>query len=173
MKIARILSGFAVFPAILFSFLFTLTLSNRIRICHNRDQYHPATFAVDSAVYHPAGHDGFDSYWLTGTVDGQAERFIPRFPRKFRPRSADSLLDLHPRGSQIDVLYNPGETRSIIQDETLRVKQWTPDFWREQERLRNKLLYFVLLPAPLTVGTYLFIRRLGAGKLAAANVQTD
>jgi hypothetical protein len=164
-KAARIISGIAIFPAILFSFLFSLTLSNRIRICHNRDQYHPAVFAVDGAVYHPAGHDGFDSYWLTGTVEGKAERFIPRFPQKFRPRSADALLDLHPRGSEIDVLYNPKETESIIQNETLRVVQRTPDFWQEQKRLRNKLLWFVLLPAPLTLAIHLFIRRISVRKI--------
>jgi hypothetical protein len=169
MKVARMITGFVAFAAFFISWLFVFTLSNRLRISRNQDQYLPATFAVNGAAYYPAQGKGFDSYWLTGSVAGATERFIPKFLPKFNPESADELLTIYPRGSQIDVLYNAHETETIIQGETLRVLHYTPNFWREQERLRNKLLCFVLLPTPLALGIYITFRHLHMRQLKMPN----
>jgi hypothetical protein len=171
LKAARVISGCAVFAAIFFSWLFAFTLSNRLRIHHNRDQYRPAIFTVDDAVYIPARGDDSKLYWLTGTVADEAERLVPRLPTEFKLLSAADLLSLYPHGSTIEVLYNPRETETIIQGETLRVLHFTPDFWRREEHYLNKLLCFVLLPLPLALLAYLTFRYFHNRSLTRRNVQ--
>jgi hypothetical protein len=169
LKVARVVSGFLVFAAIFFSFLFTFSLYNCFRIFKNRDCYYPATFEVVDAVFYPPSQDGdgFGSYWLTGAVENRPERFIPNFPAKFFPKNAEDLLAVYGRGTKVPVLYNPQETTTVIQGETLRVLPFASDFWSNEERRRNKLMGFVFLPVPLTLVVYLIIRRNHAGHLKA------
>lgn len=160
MRIAQFISGWLIFVAILISWCMAFPLSNRVRICFNRAEYRPAVFEVVGADYETGDHSGGAAvYWLTGRVEGRAERLTLRLPSNSEPSSAEDLLARYPRQSKIDVLYNPNETETIVQNESLRVLQWTPDFWQRQERDRNLLLAFVAIPVPLTVGIYLTVRR--------------
>ncbi len=93
-----------------------------------------------------------------GNVAGKGERLVPRLPNKSLIGDASALLSIYPRGSKLEVLYNPHETESIIQGETLRVVHRTPGFWSEEERLRKKLAMLVFLPVPLTLGVYAVLR---------------
>jgi hypothetical protein len=68
------------------------------------------------------------------------------------------VLRKYPKGSQIEVLYNPQATEMIVQSESLRAIQAAPGFWQEEARLRNKLAFRVLVPVPLTAAVYLAIR---------------
>ena len=169
MKIARVISGFLVFAAIMFSWLFTFSLYDRFCIFHNRNQYHPATFDVVDAVYLPSQGDDSESYWLRGTVENHPERFIPTFSDRFSPKNAGDLLAVYPPGSHIPVLYNSQETTIIIQGETLRVLHFTSDFWREEERYRHKLMIFVFLPVPLALLVFLTIRGIHLRRLSEDN----
>lgn len=156
-KAIQSLCGFAVLAAIFFSWLWTLSFVNRVNIYRNREAYKPETFTVSGAEYH-RGDEGGDSWWLTGTVRSREERFIPRLRGAPLPRSAGDLIARYPRGTRIEVLYNPDATEMIVQDESLRVLTASPDFWQEEARLRHRLGLRVLVPVPLTLAVYLAVR---------------
>lgn len=160
MKSVRIIAGVAVCFAFVFSWLFAFTLFNRLYIYFNRDQYKVESFEVADAVYLPnRSREGIRSYWLTGTVAGHRERLLPEFPPTFKPTRAEDLLTLFPRGSTIPVLYHPGASETIVQGETLRVFHFTPGFWPREDRLRIKLICWVLLPVPLALALYRYLNK--------------
>jgi len=140
-----------------FSWLWTLSFVNRVNIYRNREAYKPETFIVSGAEHH-RGDEGGDSWWLTGTVMSREERLTPRLRGAAVPRSAEDLIARYPRGTRIEVLYNPDATETIIQDESLRVLEATPDFWQQEARLRHRLGLRVLVPVPLTLAIYLSVR---------------
>jgi hypothetical protein len=156
-KIIQTLCGFAVLAAMFFSWLWTLSFVNRVNIYRNREAYKPETFMVSGAEYH-RGDEGGDSWWLTGTVTSREERFIPRLLGAPLPRSAEDLIARYPKGTRIEVLYNPEATETIVQGESLRVLAATPDFWQEEARLRYRLGLRVLVPVPLALAVYLAVR---------------
>jgi lipopolysaccharide export LptBFGC system permease protein LptF len=156
-KIIQFLCGFAVLAAIFFSWLWTLSFVNRVNIYRNREAYKPATFLVSGAEYY-RGDEGGDSWWLTGTVTSHDERLVPRLRGAPLPRSAGDLTARYPKGTKIEVLYNPDATETLVQGESLRVLSATPDFWQEEARLRYRLALRVLVPVPLTLAVYLAVR---------------
>ena len=156
-KIIQSLCGFAVLAAIFFSWLWTLSFVNRVNIYRNREAYKPETFLVSGAEYH-RGDEGGDSWWLTGTVASHEERFVPRLRGAPLPGSTGELIARYPKGTKIQVLYNPDATETLIQGESLRVLAATPDFWQEEARLRHRLGLRVLVPVPLTLAVYLAVR---------------
>lgn len=156
-KIIQFVCGFAVFAAIFFSWIWTLTFVNRVNLYLNRDSYHPDTFVVTGAEYH-RGEEGGDVWWLNGTVGQHEERLVPRRHGATMPHDENDLLTLYPKGTKVDVLYNPGATETLIQGESLRVLAASPDFWEKEARLRNRLGLLVLLPAPITLAVYLLVR---------------
>lgn len=158
MRRVRIIAGVAVFVAVVFSFLWIFTLFNRLRIYFKRDQYRIENFEVVDTV-HLHLRRGLRSHWLTGTVAGRTERLRPELPPKFKTDEPEDLLSLFPRGSTIPVLYDPDAPEMFIQGETLRVLHFTPNFWRDENRLRIKLLCFVLLPVPLTLAFYRYVSK--------------
>jgi hypothetical protein len=157
-KIARTIAGFCLFAAFIGTGAMSMSCINRLRIYYQREQYKPAVFFVDDAEFHPSQSAEGPTYWLNGTIEGRTERFIPEFPPNFSPTSAKDLLAIYPRAKRIDVLYNPAETETIIQGETLRVLQAKPNFWAEEEQLRNRLLLWVCIPVPATLMIYLVLR---------------
>ena len=159
-SICRILqpcSGFAVFCAVFFSWLFTLSFVNRVVIYWTQDEYKPATFVVTAAVY-SSGNDEADSYWLEGVVLGQQERFVPDLAGVAFDRRSEELRRRYPQGTSIPVLYNPQATRMIVQSESLRLLDGTPGVWEREKKLRRRLGMFVLLPVPTTLAVYLATR---------------
>lgn len=156
-RVIQRLAGFAVVAALFYSWLFTLSFVNRVTLYLNRESYRPETFLVTGAEYH-AGDEGGDSWWLNGMVAGQEERLVPRRRSMTHPHSAAELLVRFPKGTRLDVLYNPKATSMLVQDESLRVVLASPDFWPEEERLRIKLGVRVLLPVPLALAVYVTVR---------------
>lgn len=155
-KIIQSLCGFAVLAAIFFSWLWTLSFVNRVNIYRNREAYKPETFLVSGAEY--SRDEGGDSWWLTGTVTSREERFVPRLRCAPLPRSAKDLIIRYPKGTKIEVLYNPDATETLVQGESLRVLSATPDFWQEEAKLRYRLGLRVLVPVPLMLAVYLAVR---------------
>jgi hypothetical protein len=156
-KVIQFICGAAVILAFGFSWLFTLTFLNRVTIYHDREKYRPGTYVVTGAEYvHET--EGGDTWWLTGTVTAREERFIPRLAGASSPRSAEDLLARYPKGTKIDVLYNPDATDTIMQGETLRVFAATPDFWQNEAKLRHRFGLRVLVPVPVTLAIYLTVR---------------
>lgn len=149
--------GFAVFCAVFFSWLFTLSFVNRITIYRTQHQYKPATFVVKAAVYFRGDESG-DSYWLEGTVFGQQERFVPDLAGVAFVHRPETLTLRYPPGTNIPVLYNPEATRTIVQNESLRVLDASPDVWEREAKLRRRLGMFVLLPVPTTLAIYMALR---------------
>lgn len=99
--------------------------------------------------------EGGDSYWLLGRVGDRQERLIPRE----RAGSAAGLLQQYPKGAVIPVLINPNESDDFfIQGEILRVREYTPDFWDREAKLRHRLALYVLAPVPLTAIVYILVR---------------
>jgi hypothetical protein len=153
----QLLCGLAVVAALFYSWLWTLTFVNRVMIYRNREHYRPATFIVTGATYN-VGEEGGDSWWLSGTVDGREERLMPVFERGKRPRSAGDLLARNPKGSTVEILYNPDATETLMQGETLRAIEMRPDFWEREAVLRHRLGVRVLVPVPVTLAIYLTVR---------------
>jgi hypothetical protein len=172
LRAARFISGVALIVAAFYSSLFSFTYSNRLRIQHNRDQYRPEVFEVRDAVYHPRSGEDSESYWFKGLVAGNEERFIPDFAEGFDVESREDLLSLYPVGTKINVLYNPDETETIIQDETLRVLHDFPGFWEKEDRLRGRLARIVLVPVPVTLCFYLMLRFLHRRALSRHLLET-
>ena len=166
LRAVRFISGVGLIAAVFYSLLFSFTYSNRLRIQHHRDQYRLEVFEVRDAAYHPRSGEDPESYWFKGLVAGNQERFIPDFAEGFDVESREDLLFLYPVGSRISVLYNPDETETIIQDETLRVLHYFPGFWEKEERLRNQLFRVVAIPVPLALCLYLALRSLHQRALA-------
>lgn len=156
-RVLQGLCGVAVFGAFMVSWLWTLTFWNRVTIHRHREEYRPATFTVTKPVYYPDHDEGGDSYWLEGTVNGQAERLVPWFSDLPRPRSLADLSVLFPPGTNLPVLHNPNATTSLIQGESLRVLHATPDLWEREDRLRRRLAPYVLVPVPATLTLYLLV----------------
>lgn len=156
-KIIQSLSGLAVFVAVCYSWLWTLSFANRLNIYRDRAAYKPETFTVSGAEYHRGDESG-TSWWLTGTIATHAERFVPSLYEISSPRSAEDLLLHYPKGTKIEVLYNPNATTTLFQGESLRVLAATPDFWQEEARLRYQLGLRVLVPLPITLIVYLAVR---------------
>ena len=142
-KTIQVVCGLSVVVAFVFSSLSALSFVNRLTIWRDLDQYKPESFIVTGAEYHAdAGvpDEGGDvTYWLDGIVAGTPERLIPNRNGSPQPRNADDLERQYPKGTKINVLYNPTAERTIVQDETLRVKEAIPDFWDREARLRLKL----------------------------------
>lgn len=130
---------------------------NRVNIYRNREAYKPENFIVSGAEYHRDDESG-DSWWLSGTVASREERFTPRLRGAPLPRSAENVVARYPKGTRIEVLYNPDAAETIVQGESLRVLAATPDFWQEEARLRHRLGLRVLVPVPLTLAVYLAVR---------------
>ncbi len=156
-KSIQFLCGVAVFAAFGFSWLWTLPFVNRVTIHQGREKYRPGTYLVTGAEYH-RGDEGDDSWWLTGTIASHEERFIPRVSKGQRPRNQEEVLARFPKGTKIDVFYNPDATEMIVQDETLRVIEATPNFWQEEARRQRSLGQRVLVPVPLALALYLTVR---------------
>jgi hypothetical protein len=159
-KTIQSVCGIAVFGAVAFSWLFSLSFWNRLTLWHDRDQYKPATFVVTGAVFERGGQESLDEfdYWLDGTVAGAPERLIPERERVPAPRNPGELELRYPKGSKISVFYNPAATTTIVQNETLRVIEATPGFWDREAARRRSLGLLVLGPAPLALSVYLSIR---------------
>lgn len=100
--------------AVLFSLISGLTFWNRVVVHQNRKGYEPASFVVTGATFQ-GFEDGTVEYWLIGGIAGREERFLPRFDSGSRPKSADDLLRVYPKGTQIRVMYNPN-----VSDMTIR-----------------------------------------------------
>ncbi len=166
-KAIQTLCGVAIFAALMFSWLWTLTFINRITILRHKDHYKPAIFVVTGAEYHRADEGG-DSWWLKGDVNGREERLVPRL--KLAPHNAEGFFSQIPRGTRIEVIYDPDATGTLVQGESLRVIEASSDFWQREERLRNRLAAVVLLPGPLALGLYLTVRYLNgrAARVAAS-----
>ena len=160
MRLARIISGLGIVAAILFSWLFALPLANRFRVYSNRDDYRREVFEVAGAEYDPS--EGHGDYWLTGMVAGKEELMAPRVEPGVKISSSVDITSYYPSGTKIEVLYNPQETRTIMQGETLRVLHFKPGFWEEEKRLRHKLMWLVLLPVPLALAVFVTVRKLEA-----------
>jgi hypothetical protein len=158
-QIIQTVCGFLVFVAIAFSWCFALSFWNRLTLLRDHDQYKPETFVVTGAVFDPGGFENTSStYWLNGIVAGSLERFIPNPHGLPAPRDADELERRYPKGTKINVLYNSAAERTIVQDETLRVKEATPDFWDREASRRLTLGILVFFPVPLTLCVYLLVR---------------
>lgn len=160
LRMARFASGLGLLGAVFYSLLFSFTYSNRLRIHFHRDQYQHQVFEVRDAVYHPRNGEVSESYWFNGQVAGRQERFIPDFAEGFDVESREDLLFLYPVGTRIDVLYNPNETETIIQNETLRVLHDFPGFWEKEDLLRGRLFRVVVIPVPVALCFYLVFRLL-------------
>jgi 4-amino-4-deoxy-L-arabinose transferase-like glycosyltransferase len=158
MRRVRIVAGVAVFVAVVLSWLWIFTLFPRLYIYFQRDHYRVESFEVTGTVS-PSSRRGFRAHWLAGTVAGKIEKVRPELPPGFKSERTDDLLSLFPLGSTVPVLYHPDAPEIMIQGEALRVLHFTPDFWRKENRLRTKLLCFVLLPVPLTVAFYRYAKK--------------
>ena len=145
--------------ALMFSWLWTLTFVNRVNIYRDREKYRPETYLVTGAEFSHDDETG-NSWWLTGTVAGREERFIPRLHGPPWPKSSGDLLALYPKGSKVEVFYNQDATETIMQNETLRVLTATPDFWQREAALRHRLALRVLVPVPVALVIYLIVRYL-------------
>jgi hypothetical protein len=156
LRLLQRLCGVAIFAAFMFSWVWALTFYNRVSLYLHRAEYQPDTFTVTEAVYSP-GDEGGDSYWLEGTVRGRKERLVPSLGAASTPESAADLAALYPRGARLEVLYNPNATTALIQNESLRVMEASPDFWEREQRLRNRLGLFVVVPVPATLTLYLLV----------------
>jgi hypothetical protein len=158
-SIVQSLSGFAVFAAIAFSWLFALTFWNRRTLWRDRDQYKRESLVVTESVYDSgAFEDHFEFYWLEDIVGGVTERLVPDLDRAPSPRSADELALRYPKGTKISVLYNPAATAALIQGESLRVIDAPPDFWKREASRRLFFGPLTLGPIPLALGIYLAVR---------------
>ena len=115
---------------------------------------------VTGARYESSTGEGAssDSYWLEGTVGGVGERLIPDRHGAPRPRSADELAALYPKGTKISVLYNPDATMWAVQDESLRVIKARPDFWEREASRRLLFGVLTLCPVPLALLVYFVVR---------------
>lgn len=157
-KVIQSLFGIATCLAFGFSWLWTLTFYNRLYINTHKENYQPETFVVSNAEY--SHHDeGADSYWLTGTVRSREERLVPHLRGSAIPRTADDLKLNFPKGTKISVLYNPEATETLMQGESLRVIENTPDLWEREAKIRNRLAIFVLVPGPVMLTAYILVRR--------------
>jgi hypothetical protein len=173
LRTARFVSGAGLIAAVFYSLLFGFTFSNRLRIQHNRDLYRHEVFEVQDAVYHPRSGEDSESYWFKGVVAGNQERFIPEFAEGADVECREDLLSLYPAGTKLNVLYNPRETETIIQGETLRVLHYFPGFWEKEERLRSQLFRVVAIPAPLALCFYLAFRSLHKRTLSSHLLEND
>lgn len=149
--------GLGVCAAFFYSWLWTLSFVNRVNLYLDRDKYRPATFVVTGAEFH-RHDDGFNSWWLQGTVSDREERFVPASRGLSRPASADEVLARYPKGSEVSVFYNLEATETIIQGETLRVVEATPDFWEREAEARRRLGLRVLVPVPVALSLYVAVR---------------
>lgn len=157
LRILQTACGLSVLAAFIFTWMCALPFWNRMTFYLHREQYQAQTFIVGEAVYSEGGEMGA-SYWLEGTVNGQSERLVPDRRGAAPVRTKDDLLRRHPKGTSIPVLYNPQATQTLVQFESLRVVQATPDFWEKEARYRRRLALYVFLPLPLTLSVYLWIR---------------
>ena len=64
----------------------------------------------------------------------------------------------YPKGTKIEVIYNPNATDMLVQGESLRVLVASSNFWQEEARLRRRLGLRVLVPVPLALAIYLTVR---------------
>ncbi len=159
--------GCAIFLAIGFSWLFAFTFWNRLTLWRDRGHYKQEIFVVGGSHFEPASGDGdTDTYWLQGAIGRVPERLIPELHGAPSPRSADELAQRYPKGTKINVLYNPAATTTIVQNESLRVKEAAPDFW---EREASRRLFFgvlTLCPVPLALSAYIAVRLMNRRRLA-------
>jgi hypothetical protein len=160
--------GCAVFLAFGFSWLFAFTFWNRLTFWKEREHYKQEIFVVTGARYVPSTGEGasVDSYWLEGTVGGVRERLIPDRHGAPPPRSADELASRYPKGTKINVLYNPDVTIWAVQDESLRVTEARPDFWEREASRRLVFGVLTLCPVPLTLIVYFVVRFVNHRRLA-------
>jgi hypothetical protein len=68
------------------------------------------------------------------------------------------LLQGFPSGTKIDVLYNPDASEMISQGESLRVLEARANLWQEEANSTMRLGVRVLLPVPVTIAIYVFVR---------------
>ena len=153
----RIAAGIAVFVAVAVSWMCAVTLYNRLRIYFKRDQYRVEELVVTDVVYRGMRRSS-RLPWLTGTIDGLTEQVRPEPPPGFDRSAAEDLLAAFPRGTRLPVLYDPNAPEMLIQGESLRVRHFTPEFWQKEARLRIFFLCLFLLPVPLTVAFYRYVR---------------
>ena len=90
---------------------------------------------------------------LVGTVEGRVEDMIPG-----RERDRQRLSLGYPPGTIVPVLYNPSETKAVIQDETLRVLPYEAGFWENEDAVRRWLIQWALVPFPTALLAYLICR---------------
>jgi hypothetical protein len=156
-KAALLLAG-------IWTIMWSLTLWNRFTILRHRADYHPTTFIVADAHHQTSGGSTRSgpstSYWLTGTIDGTQEKFIPPGLTGDRyPHSGKDLSRFFPRGTRVNVWYNPAMTQSIMQGETLRVIEDQPDLWEHEVRLRNRIMVLIAVPLACAGMFFVLVRR--------------
>jgi hypothetical protein len=152
------LSRVLICLAVLLSLIFGMTLWNRIVIEQHRSGYHFSMFKVTGA--HFEGYvDGTVDYWLTGTIGGHQEYFFPNFDGKRRPKSSTDLLEVYPKGTAIEVLYNPDLSESLINGETRRVIAAGSVYWEEESSKLRRSIVLTFCPLFVAIGFFLFVRR--------------
>jgi hypothetical protein len=150
-KAPRIISGCLIFLAVITSWISVFPLWNRLGIYFKRDRLRAETFHVTGAK-NRSGREQLRRWWLTGTINGKDETVRPIYPRAVS--SAEELLTLYPRGTTLPVLFDPEALDVLIQNESLRVVHFTPDFWSKEARLRYTFLCLVILPVPIAIGIH-------------------
>ncbi len=173
-QVLQTTAGVAVWLALGFSWLFVLSLWNRITILRDKDNYRSEAFIVRDAVYLPNDGDELaDSYWLLGMVANRQERLVPKRRGLPPPTSAAELLQRYPKGTVVPVYYNPRATTTIVQGETLRVIEAHGDFWNQEAKLLRKLARLVLIPFPAAIAVYVTIRFFNRRHLTIGHVQGE
>ena len=144
--------------AVLFSLISGLTFWNRVLVHQNRKGYELASFVVTGATFQGDG-DGTVEYWLIGSIAGGEERFLPRFASRSHPKSADDLLRVYPKGTEIRVVYNRDVSDLTVRNgEALRVIQAGPDFWVEESRRFRWAALLTFVPIPFAVSVFFVVR---------------
>jgi hypothetical protein len=157
LRLLQTLCGIGLVGALMFSWLWAFPFYNRITISRNREQYQSRNFLVRDAVYSTDSESGTSS-WLVGTVEGKEERLVPARRGAAAPKSKRELMFKYPVGTNIPVLYNAQATEMLVQGESLRAIESTPDFWEKEDARRHRLAWYVLLPVPLALSLFLGVK---------------
>ncbi|MBN2371634.1 MAG: hypothetical protein JXO72_14220 [Vicinamibacteria bacterium] len=140
-------SGLLSTIAALWGFAFVFLIASQWELVQNADDFAPAIFFVEKAVYVEANPspDGTDSpsCHAEGTVDGHRERLT------LYPCTSQADLDRrYSAGQQIRVLFNPSPalTRWLVQKEYMRVVPYSSDLREQRRRILRQALVLGYLP---------------------------
>jgi len=140
-----------MFIAIMPWFIVGIPIYNTFQKEKHEKDYKKAVFEVEDLKYIPSyvskgGHTHQTDIYADGVINGSKEKYILFGELDPDPTSQEELEKMVRIGQEFDVWYNPNMTRTIMQNENLRVLKYGSDTFEKVVKVRIQMLKFAITP---------------------------